>query len=151
MKLRRRTLSILSTILAITTLDATAVRASVGAGDSSRTISLSTSGVTVVVSIHVYSNESYFDEGISNCYANTGVKLSSYSTTSLALRTSDVAEAIREAADELGANECRITVRYRNDTSEEIEDHELCKVETFRFDKDSYWSTSPETNCWEPE
>ena len=58
---------------------------------------------------------------------------------------------MRDVVEKLGAKECRVGVFYQNDTPDEIAEHELCYVETFRFGERKHWSVSSEERCWEPE
>jgi hypothetical protein len=117
--------------------------------DKSQTISVSmTSGVTAEVFVSYYKGIEGEDNS-STCYANTTVRLSSFPSSRLATRPDEIAAAIRELADEWSAAECEVFVTYENDTGDDLEDHEQCVKGTFKYDKGDYWSSSPETNCWE--
>jgi hypothetical protein len=115
---------------------------------TNRTISVAASGARTDVSIWNYP-DGIFDEGTPTCHASARVKLSSFPSSRLALRPREVAEAMRDAVDELGVSECVVVVWYENDTQDDFEENELCKTEVFRYDGDSYWSSSPEENCWD--
>jgi hypothetical protein len=114
----------------------------------SRSISIATGSDHAEVSIRTYAEDA-MGEGMPSCIVSTSVKLSSFPTSRLATRPREIAEAIRDAAAELKTRECRIVVWYTNDTGEERDRNERCRTETFRFDRDSYWSSSRETSCWD--
>lgn len=112
-----------------------------------RQISVSASGVSIDVSVYHYKSRDA-SEDTPSCSATAFVKLSSFPSSRLATRPSQIAAALREAVEEFGTNECVVRVYYENDTEEEFAEHEQCLMETFKFDRGAYWSSSSEGHCW---
>lgn len=121
------------------------------APEESRAISVTTSpGKQTNVSVNVYPKGS-FDAEYPRCVAYYEIELSAFPTSRLASRPHDIAPALRETAEELGVDECQITVHFLDDKGDELEPHETCITGTFKYDKGDFWSSSSEDFCWHPE
>lgn len=88
--------------------------------------------------------------GQNSCTAHVQVELSAFPSSRLATRPSEIAAILRELTDEWGVDRCTVYVSYENDTQDELEEHELCLMGEFRFDKGDFWGVSSEGFCWEP-
>jgi hypothetical protein len=86
---------------------------------------------------------------VPSCQVSVDVRLSSFPSSRVAMRPSDVAPAIRDIAKEWHVKECVITVWYENDTTQEMAEQEQCVTGTFGFDGRASWPTSSERSCWE--
>jgi hypothetical protein len=118
--------------------------------DANQTLSVTmSSGVEAEVFVEFYKAWSD-EEDAGACIATANIPLSRFPTARVAARPSQLAAALREIADEWGVEECSIWITYENDTGDELADHELCVTGSFAYDKGDYWSSSSETNCWEP-
>lgn len=104
-------------------------------------------GKTAMLQVHLSADAL----GETSCTAWITVPLSSFPTSRLAARPSDIARSMRDVVKKLGAKECAVMVEYENDTGEELAEHELCLMETFGFGRGTLWSKAREGYCWEPD
>jgi hypothetical protein len=84
------------------------------------------------------------------CFASLEIPLSIFPAANVRIGPNDVARVVRETAEEWGARQCTIWVRYENDTRANFAPYELCRRGQFTFGASGVRSVD-EAFCWTPE